>query len=167
MKKVLTRVVALGSALFMALSSGCANAPQGGGGSYELWTTYNTLKVVQDPELNGNYEKMPVAINVAMSQNESEMGSFYVTTVDKEINSFDLKVNDLTNADGDVLPTSQMEVYAQKYVNVTSKSQGNTLEAYPLGWMPDPLVPLQLYKNEEDKIGKVQVYFGYVQYILS
>ena len=155
MKKVLTRVVALGSALFMALSSGCANAPLGGGGSYELWTTYNTLKVVQDPELNGNYEKMPVAINVAMSQNESEMGSFYVTTVDKEINSFDLKVNDLTNADGDVLPTSQMEVYAQKYVNVTSKSQGNTLEAYPLGWMPDPLVPLQLYKNEEeDKIGK-------------
>lgn len=151
LKKALIRVVALASAMLIMLSAGCVDGPKNK--SYKLWTTYHTLKVMQDPALNGNYEQMPVGINIEMCKNESELGSFYVTTGDKAVESFNLTVSDLTNANGDILSTSQMVVYAQKYVDVVSKSQGNKLEAYPLGMTPDPLVPIELYKAEgEDKI---------------
>lgn len=154
MKKTLKKIVAILCATTITLTAFAGCDDKSGNDKYELWTTYHTLKVVQDPALNENYEKMPVGINIEMSQNESEMGSFYVTTGNKAVESFNLTLNDLTNERGDVLPTSQMKVYAQKYVNVVSKSQGNALEEYPLGMTPDPLVPIDLYKNEgEDKIG--------------
>lgn len=157
MKKTFMKVIALMCAFLLTFGAGCKNISpevQKPDYDYKLWTTYNTLKVVQDPALNGNYKEMPVAINLEMSKNESESGSFYLTTGKRDIKSFNLTVSDLINQNGDVFPTSQMKVYAQKYVEVISKSQGNKLEEYPLGWQPDPLVPIELYKaEEEDKIG--------------
>lgn len=159
MKKLFVRSIALLLSMLTAFCVvGCGKnssdkEPEVQQTEYTLWTTYNTVKVVQDSALNGNYEQLPVGINVAMCKNESEMGSFYVTVKNGEIKSFDLTASELKNENGDVFPTSQMKVYAQKYVNVKTKSRGNKLTAYPVGWMPDPLVPVELYKNEEeDKI---------------
>ena len=154
MKKTLTRVVALLSACLLTFGAGCNIIPtKKKDYDHTLWTSYNTLKVMQDSSFNVNYEQMPVGINVSMSKNESEMGSFYVTTGERDIDNFNLVASALTNENGDVLPVEQMKVYAQKYVEVTSKSQGNNLKDYPLGWMPDPLVPIELYRAEkEDKI---------------
>ncbi len=154
MKKTFTRAIAILSACLITFGAGC-KTPTEVKKDYDhtLWTSYNTLKVMQDSSFNVNYEQMPVGINVQMSKNESEMGSFYVTTGERDIDNFNLVPSALINENGDILPVSQMKVYAQKYVEVTSKSQGNNLEDYPLGWMPDPLVPIELYRAEkEDKI---------------
>lgn len=156
MKKTSKKLVSLlGAFLFSFSAVGCNPTEPEGEMAYELWTTYNTMKVVQDSALNGNYEKMPIAINVSMAKGEQEMGSFYITnTGEKEISSFDLKVSDLVHENGvDKIPTDSMEVFAQMYVEVISKSQGNNLTEYPLGYTPDPMVPIDLYKGEkEDKI---------------
>ena len=75
MKKTFTKVIALMCAFLLTFGAGCINISpevQKPDYDYKLWTTYNTLKVVQDPALNGNYKEMPVAINLEMSKNESE-----------------------------------------------------------------------------------------------
>lgn len=155
-KKALTKVTALTCAALMVFGVGCKDNPDDPSvesESYKLWTTYHTMKVLQDSSKNGNYEQMPVGINLEMAKNEREMGSFYVTAGTDEIESFNLTVSELTNANGDKFPTEQMEIFAQKYVDVRAKSKGNTVEAYPLGWTPDPLVPLELYIAEGE--GKI------------
>lgn len=164
MKKISTKVVSLIGAFLLTFSAvGCSPTTGSNAGSgnnepqnvsYEVWSTYNTLKVMQDSAFNGNYEKLGNGISLKMAKNETESGSFYITnTGNAEISSFDLTAAELTNENGDKFPVDQMEVLAQKYVNVVSKSQGNTLKEYPLGMQPDPLVRIDLYKGEkEDKV---------------
>lgn len=117
---------------------------------YKVWTTYSTAKVVQDPSLNNNHEMMQAGITVKMAKNEMEMGQFFVTTGEQKITRFDLVPLDLKNAQGDIFPVENMEVYVEKCVRVKNKSRGNTLAEYPVGYIPDALVPMELYKKAGD-----------------
>ncbi len=153
-KKIAKKLVLFLSAITLTVGAvGCSPAPKGNDG-YEVWTTYNTMKVVRNAELNGNYEKMEKGINVKMAKAESEMGNLYVTTGDKGVNSFNLAVQDLENSNGDIFSVDNMIVYAQRYIQITWRSRNNTYEEYPLGsYSPDALVEMDLYrKAKEDKI---------------
>ena len=155
LKNFVKKGVALVCAGVIAFGAiGCTNASSGGNATYDIWTTYNTMKVVREAELNGNYVKMDKGVNVKMAKAESEMGSFYVTTGDKAINSFNLLVEDLENENGDIFPVENMEVYAQKYIQISWRSRNNTYEEYPVGsFAPDAIVEMDLYrKADEDKI---------------
>ena len=123
-------------------------------GTYEVWTTYNTTKVLRDVELSGDYVKMEKGINVKMAKNESEMGSLYITTHDKGVDKFDLIAQPLINENGDEISVENMEVMAQRYIEISVKSRGNYLEEFPLGsYAPDAIVGMELYKKaKENKI---------------
>ena len=154
LKKTAKRIIALISVLVLSLGvTSCANAPVLDD-SIDVWTTYNTMKVLRDVEYNDNYDKMQKGINVKMAKGEGEMGSFYVTTADVGVNDFNLVVQNLTNANGDVIPVENMEVYAQRYIEITIKSRNNTYEAYPVGsFAPDAIVEMDLYRAaKENKI---------------
>ena len=157
-KNMVKKGVALACALTLSMSVlGCSgasgNAGQGKEG-YEIWTTYNTTKVLRDVELSGNYVRMEKGIHVKMSRGEGEMGSLYITTGSKGVDKFDLVPQPLYNENGDEFSVEQMEVMAQRYIEVSLKSRGNYLEEFPLGcYAPDAIVGMDLYKKAgENKI---------------
>ena len=89
-KKLIKKGVALACGIVMSFSVvGCADVPESKV-TYDIWTTYNTMKVIRETGLNDNYVKMEKGINVKMAKGEGEMGSLYVTTGDKGIDEFDL-----------------------------------------------------------------------------
>ena len=145
LKKFLKKGLALGCALSFSLSAFACDNNGEGSGSYEVWTTYATTKVLQDVKFNGRYEKMEKGINVKMAKGESEMGALYITTDNARINKFDLVPQELINENGDVFSVEQMEVMVQKYIEVTAKSRGNFLEEFPVGChAPDAIVDMEL-----------------------
>ena len=159
-KKILKKGVALTCAF--VLSMGVTACSLMGNNSsepplkegYDIWTTYNTTKVLRDVELSGDYVRMDKGIHVKMAKGEGEMGSLYVTTYDKGVDKFDLVPQNLTNESGDVISVEQMEVMAQRYIEISVKSRGNYLEEFPLGsFAPDAIVDMELYKKaKENKI---------------
>ena len=59
LKKILKKGVSISCALVFALGVvGCANTESEWDAEYEVWTTYNTTKVLQDVQFNERYEKM-------------------------------------------------------------------------------------------------------------
>jgi hypothetical protein len=122
--------------------------------SYEVWSTYNTMRVVQNPELNGNYEMADAKITAKMAKNELESAQLFITTNDMSFEYFELIAADLTNENGDVLPADQIDVYAQHYVNITQHSPATNIEEYPLGYMPDGLIPMDLSVKYGENIVK-------------
>ena len=155
-KNIVKKSVALGCAFVMSMSlASCFDfSASSGNDGYEVWTTYNTKKVLRDVELTTDCVKMEKGINVKMAKNESEFGSIYITTQDKGIDKFNLVPQVLTNENGDEIPVEQMEVMAQRYIEISVKSRGNYLEEFPIGsYAPDALVGMDYYKAAgENKI---------------
>ena len=156
-KKIAKRCVAFLGVIVLSFGMvGCEDTPEV---EYDVWTTYNTMKVIRDVELKGinyndNYVKMEKAINVKMAKAESEMGSLYVTTGEQGVDSFNLVTQQLVSENGDIFPVENMEVYAQKYIMVSWRSRNNYYEQYPVGcYSPDAIVEMDLYRKAgEDKI---------------
>ena len=135
--------------LFVSFAA-CEKTPADGGDTspvYETWSTYNTTKVMQSAAMNGNYAKIGGGITANTAKNETESAQFFITTGEKAIQSFELIAGELVNERGDKFPTEQIDVYAQKYIEVTEKTVGNNLTEYPVGWYPDAIVPMDLYKK--------------------
>ena len=157
-KNIAKKSVALTCALIVSMGVfGCSTSSDNAGKgneNYEIWTTYNTTKVLRDVELSGDYVKMDKGIHVKMSRGEGEMGSLYITTGTKGVDKFDLVPQPLYNEDGDEFSVEQMEVMAQRYIEISLKSRGNYLEEFPLGsYAPDAIVGMDLYKKaKENKI---------------
>ena len=158
LKKILKKGASIGFALVFAMGAfGCDKTEGEWDTEYEVWTTYNTTKVLQDVQFNGRYEKMEKGIHVKMAKGEAEMGSLYVTTAEKYgVKKFDLVPQELTNENGDVFSVENMEVMVHKYIELTAKSRANTLEDFPVGsHIPDAIVDMELIKEAgENKIGK-------------
>ena len=158
MKKVMKKSVALACAFLLTMgATGCDGLlgnKNNGDATYEIWTTYNTTKVLRDVELSGDYVRMEKGIHVKMARGEGEMGSLYITTQDKGVDKFDLVPQELYNENGDVFAVENMEVMAQRYIEISVKSRGNYLEEFPLGsYAPDAIVGMDLYKKaKENKI---------------
>lgn len=147
LKKMIKRGIAIIGACILTFGAvGCDCKSEES--EYDIWTTYNTMKVVREADLNDNYVKMEKGINVKMAKGESEMGSVYITTGEEGVDKFNFVVQDLKNENGDVLSIENMDVYAQKYIEIIWRSRNNTYEEYPLGsHAPDALVEMDLYKR--------------------
>lgn len=163
-KNIMKKSIAWVCAFILSMgATGCFNSSNSSGSSnsaveenvgYNIWTTYNTTKVLRDVELSGDYVKMDKGIHVKMAKGEGEMGSLYITTGTKGVDRFDLVPQTLTNENGDEFSIEQMEVMAQRYIEISLKSRGNYLEEFPLGsYAPDAIVGMDLYKKaKENKI---------------
>lgn len=109
----------------------------------EVWSTYNTVKVLQS---GGEYEKQNARLNISMARGETE-GAQIILTPDRDVKSFELKKADLKNADGDVLPADSAELYVQKYIHVDDKTYNQDNQDYPEDCdVPDMLLYMETAK---------------------
>lgn len=116
--------------------------------SGEIRSTYATFKVMQNDD---DFVDLGEKLVVDMAKNETE-GAQLVVTPDKDVSSYSVKTSDLVNGNGTIFPKEQISVYVQTYLNITEKTSMQTNDAYPVGMIPDMLLPIGLAKTEELKI---------------
>lgn len=107
--------------------------------AYRIWSTYNTLKVLQEKD---DYPDLGAVIDVFMAKSETE-GAQIIVTPEKDVESLVLEVADIKMEDGTIFSKEKMKVYYQKYINVEQKSQAQNNINYPAGYTPDMLLPME------------------------
>ena len=112
---------------------------------HEIWGTYSTAKVGQDPDSKSTYAVTAPEINVSMIKSETEGGQIIITA-GKDINSFSLRSGELKTADGKAFPLSNVDIYQQKYIKVNKKTDFNGV--YSIGeYVPDMLLPMTISES--------------------
>ena len=102
-----------------------------------LWYGYNTENFMQDYEYLELMASRDSTLRMYGIRGDVESVQLIVTS-SKDIKSFNVKVNDLVNDDGKKIGKSNIEVYAQWYVNV----EGSYNTKAGNGMYPDALVPI-------------------------
>ena len=96
----------------------------------------NTTKVYQDIEYKATTATKRVSMSLA--SNESEGGQFVLSNQSKAFNVTDITVSDLTDGNGNVIPSSAFEIYRQHYMYIDVHYY--TYTGYPNAYYPDALI---------------------------
>ncbi len=105
----------------------------------EVWSTYNTRKVIRQTDKNDEYKKFTASFTVDMYKGEYE-GAQIIVTADKRT-EYKIEKGVLKTSDGKEFPSDQIELYHQKYIEVTKNNSGNN--DYESGsFIPDMLLPV-------------------------
>lgn len=109
-----------------------------------LWAAPNTVKIMQNEK---NVEKNPAVIQVESAKNEYENAQFIITPK-ADVKYYNITLTDLKNSKGEIFSKKNITIYNQHYVNIYTSSNG----LFPMGYYPDPLVPLEkaIEKNENN-----------------
>ncbi len=103
----------------------------------KLWYGYNTENFMQDYEYPELMASRDSTLRMYGIRGDVESVQLIITALD-DIKSFNVKANDLVNANGKKIGKSNIEVYAQWYVNV----EGSYNAKAGNGMYPDALVPI-------------------------
>ncbi len=157
MKKHISKIVAcLLAGITVFGLCGCGEKDTSAKAELSVWSTYNTKKVIQQTSRNDNYKQMDAKLEAQMMQNEYE-GAQLIITADKDM-TYSLAKGELKNANGDVFPAENIEIYQQKYQTIKTNYNGD--EAFQAGdSIPDMLLPLEIaekYKENKVKANKNQ-----------
>lgn len=133
---VMLAMITLAVVLGNAMPSGNA-----GGNKAELFVIPNTLRLKQDDDIpNYGYGSK---VSVGVAKNETEGGQFIIYAA-KTISSFHVGVTELKMPTGEVLPSENVEVFAERYMYVpNTKTMKDSI--YTPGYYPDALVPMVNY----------------------
>ena len=140
--KNLSRGTALSAlTVFMTLltMTACEKTPTGTN-DIRIWSTYNTVKVMAD---YGEYPDLGQRINVKMALGETE-GAQLLLTPEKDVRDYTLTADNLTASDGTVYGKENIDIFIQRYINMAIKSADNTNLDYPVGHIPDMLLPQEV-----------------------
>ena len=111
-------------------------------GEIEVWSTYNTLKVMQSLH---DYPKLEAKLSAELAIGETE-GAQLLYTPEKDVESFELIAGELRSGDH-IFNPDNVQIYVQKYLNVLLKTYQQKNDAYPTGYTPDFLLPMSLAKE--------------------
>ncbi len=120
----------------------------------EIWTTYNSYNVMQEPEsmtatsqkgagatkLTSN-KTDDLSINVTMGKGETEAAQVIVTPKNA-VGAYSLELSDLTCGDA-VLAKENIKVYKQCYIYPEPNPKATHYHHIPQGYYPDMLLPME------------------------
>lgn len=140
----------LGSVVVGVGCSGSQDKDVNTGSNITVWTTDAQEKVLK---YTTNYEipaLQPLTIEMAKGELE---GAQIMLRANEEISDYNVTVSRLTNGKA-YIPEDNIQIYAEKYVEVSSKLNKN--DAYPVGSLvPDALLPMEVsVEYEENSIEK-------------
>jgi len=117
-----------------AMSVYADNPPTPAGSSF--WVPTNTEKVLRNAPFPNNPKQ---TLNMEAAKNEYESGQVIIKAADTALTGVNASVTNLTLAGGTaVISASSIQLYREHYIQVTTPTTG----AYPTGWYPDALIPL-------------------------
>ena len=117
----------------------CACAPKDNTAPYEVWTTYNTTKVIKQTYKNDTYVRQQPSLSVEMMKGEYEATQL-VVTFNKGNGKVTLNKGTLADDKGNVIPSEAVEIYRQMYVQIPRNYNGGS--TYAAGdYIPDMLLP--------------------------
>lgn len=118
----------------------------------KVWSTYSTVKVMQNQKTDISYDVLDAKCDIQMMKNETE-GAQLIITAAEDISAYDLVISDLTDESGNVIAKEDIAVYHQKYLVVNSKTDILNEEIVVGDSVPDMLLPLETAKEySENKI---------------
>lgn len=150
-KKITAVVLSIACAICFA---GChTGGNHSESGEIEFWSTYATEKILQDKPDAYEGVKLAAEINADVLKGEYESAQL-IMTAKKAVKSYDAEITgDLAGADGATFPKSAIELFAQKYVKVSTVYSGYNNP--PTGMYPDALLPLKTaVEYKENKIAE-------------
>ena len=114
---------------------------------YEIWSTYATAKVGQSPDDNDNFSIQDAKLDASLMKNETE-GAQLIITANEDVSEFYLEKAELTDGEKK-FPIENIDVYQQKYIQVTQKGDYN--DVYKVGdYVPDMLLPIDTAKEYKE-----------------
>ena len=117
----------------------CACTPKDDRAPYEVWSTYNTTKVIAQTYKNDTYEKLAPNLSVQMMRGEYE-GAQLVVTFNKGSGKVTLQSGALSDEKGNKIPDGAVAVYRQMYTQIDRNYNGGT--TFVAGdKIPDMLLP--------------------------
>ena len=140
-------IIAVSSVLFVFV--GCSGTTQN---NIQIKSTYNTYKVMQN---DFNFTDLGAKIDVSMARGETE-GAQLIINPEKDVKKYSFEISALSDGNGNVIPVSQIDVFVQKYIEVTVKTKGQENEHYPTGYYPDMLLPIDI----ANEYGETQIQGG-------
>lgn len=141
-KRIITFVLA---ATMLFAAAACKHAENGKGDvdDIEFWSAPITEKIMRDQHDIYDEVRTDAKITVSAARNEYESGQLIMTAA-KDIDAYDVSVNELTLADGTEFPAENISVYQQMYIEIPEILNGTQA---PVGWYPDALVPFSAVRN--------------------
>lgn len=133
------KILAVAAFVATCLCLLCACAPKDNRVPYELWSTYNTVKVVQQTYKNDTYAKLDPQLDIQMMRGEYE-GAQLVVTFNKGSGKVSLQAGTLSDGNGNAIPDEAVAVYRQMYTQIDRNYNGGT--TFGAGdKIPDMLLP--------------------------
>ena len=126
-------------------------------GEIEFWTTYATEKILRDRTDLYDGVKLGETVEADACKGEYESAQV-IMTAKKRVAEYKAEiVGDLMSETGETFSKSNVELRAQKYVEV--RTVYSTYNSPPTGWYPDALLPLDKtveYKENHIEAGENQ-----------
>ena len=107
----------------------------------------STVKVLKAEDYSDYYTENPV-ISFESAKNEYENAQI-IFNPSRDVKSFTVAFSDLVCGD-EIFSKNNIEIYAQKYVNVVSSTPSKV--NHPLGEYPDPLIPIENYIEANENV---------------
>ena len=95
---------------------------ENGENQLSIWGTYNTEKVLQNPEYNHNNYHLEAKLDVASATGAAESGQIIITTGDTGVNAYTVTTSNLTSENGDIYNGENVDVFFQRYIKISEKS---------------------------------------------
>lgn len=130
------RIAVLLLAAAMCFISACGSSGASAKTEYEIWGAPNTLKVLADAHVYGEY-KSGKAIDLTVARGEYESAQLIIEAK-TDIKKFDAATYDLSGG-GNTFAKENISVYAEKYILVDTVNEQN---GALIGYYPDCLVPM-------------------------
>ena len=139
------KVFAILAVVVLCLGALCACVPKDDRVPYEVWSTYNTVKVIGQTYKNDTYDKVSPNLSVQMMRGEYE-GAQLIVTFNKGSGKVTLTKGELSDEKGNKIPDEAVSVYRQMYTQIDRNYNGGT--TFVAGdKIPDMLLPEETAVN--------------------
>lgn len=139
------KVFAILAVVVVCLGALCACVPKDDRVPYEVWSTYNTVKVIGQTYKNDTYDKLSPNLSVQMMRGEYE-GAQLIVTFNKGSGKVTLTKGELSDEKGNKIPDEAVSVYRQMYTQIGRNYNGGT--TFVAGdKIPDMLLPEETAVN--------------------
>ncbi len=143
-QRVATLALAAGTCFSVTACGGGSGSGSGDGEStgdnLVVWTAPATFKIKQQDDYSHLQESKEVEVETFVNERVSAQ---IIMTAQEDVDTFTASVSELTDGKGNVIKGEEVDLYATKYINISSIKDSQTLTG--AGNYPDALVPIDNY----------------------